>query len=177
MYSGPCQPDVGSHPSHTPHTSSATVASRNSGRAASIAAQAPADPRPRTSTGATSAHASSTATPKATPISASDTWSPEATEGRTSVPETQDVPRSPRARSEAHFPSSERGPASSPRSWRTASSASSVGSCSAERARRTVRAGSLPESQGSRPTVVRTASRHSARVAPAVPEGNVGRFT
>ncbi len=167
MYSGPCQPEVGSHPSHTPHTSSATVARRNSGTAAAMAANAPADPRPRTSTGATSATASSTATVSAAAIRPSDTWSPERTDGRISVPDTHEVPRSPRTSPAAQSPSRESGPASSPRSRRTADSASSVGSCSADRARSTVRAGSRPESQGSRPTAARTASRQTVRVAPA----------
>lgn len=116
MYAGPCQPEVGSHPSHTPQTSNPTVASRNSGTAASIAAKAPADPRPRTSTGATSAPASSTATAKAALISASDTWSPAMTDGSTSVPDTHEAPRSPCSRSDAQLPSNEGGPASRPRS-------------------------------------------------------------
>ncbi|GAB2760306.1 hypothetical protein GCM10027072_68510 [Streptomyces bullii] len=171
MFCGPAQPDVGSHPSHTPKASSTTVASRNSGTAASIAANAPVVARPRTSTGATSAHASSTATPNAAPISASDTWSPETTEGRTSVPDTHEVPRSPRSTPEAQFPSRDSGPASRPRSRRTESRASRVGSCSAERARSTVSAGSRPESQGSRPTAARTATRQRRRVGPAAPAG------
>ncbi len=168
-YSGPAQPEVGSRPSPTPHTSSATVASRNSGTAASIAANAPAVPRPRRSTGATSAPASSTATAKAAPMRPRETWRPETTEGSTSVPDTQDVPRSPRSSPDAHRPSRDRGPASRPRSSRIAASASGVASCSADRARSTVSAGSRPESQGSRPTAARTASRHTKRVSPAGP--------
>ncbi len=167
MYCGPCQPEVGRTPSHTPHTSNATVASRNSGSAASMAANAPAEPRPRTRTGATIAQVTRSATPSAAPISASDTWSPETTDGRTSVPDTQDVPRSPRGRRESQLPSRERGPASRPRSERIAARASGVPSCSAERARRTVRAGSRPESQGSSPTAARTAARQPSRVSEA----------
>ncbi len=174
--SGPRQPETGSRPHHTPKAISRTVPSRNSGTAASIAPPAPPPPRsvpraPRTRVAVHSALATSAATASEAAMSVSETPSPDSTEGSTSAPETQDVPRSPRARSPAQPPSSASGPASKPRSRRTAPNASAVGSCSADLARSTLSAGSLPESQGSRPTVATTARSAPSRARPALRVG------
>lgn len=169
-FAGPAHPEVGSHPSHTPTTTSPMVARRNSGHATRIAPTAPPGRRspsvpraPRQTVGAHSAAASSSATMSAHAMSVNEVPIPDATAGPTGWPETHEVPRSPRASPAAHRPRSASGPASSPRSARIASSASAVASCSADLARNTVSAGSLRESHGSRPTTASSAARAASR--------------
>lgn len=97
------------------------------------------------------------ATSTANAVSVADTPSESATRAPTGSPETQDRPKSPCTKPSSHRRSRPAGPASSPSSRRTEASASTSASRSADLARSTVSAGSLPEISGNRPITAATA--------------------
>ncbi len=185
MLCGPYQPSAGSQPSCTPMTEARTEATRNSGSAASIADPVPpgrlAPSRRLEPSHRVRAHTAATvhtATATAPPISVRETPRACTAEGSTSPPETQDRPASPCSSRTSQRPSRDNGPSSRPSWSRTAASAPGVGSRSAERALSTVSAGSVRDSQGSRPIPQTKAAagtaRHS-RVGP--PERSDARFS
>ncbi len=173
MACGPSQPLEGNQPSHTPHTVASSEASRNLGRAARTAAPVPAracrsrrrDPRCRVR--AQTSAATAIVTTSAPSISVKETANADVTWGRTGSPDTQDVPASPRGSPPSQCTRCANGPSSRLSCSRMAASCPGVGSWSAERARRTVSAGSVPDSQGSRATAVSSAVPAATRATPA----------
>ena len=146
-------------------------ARRYSGREMRTAEAAPPRGRgrprsPSRRAGRTSAAATMTPTPSAAAMRLRETPKASTASGPTSVPETQERPRSPRAAPASQWPMTWRGPPSIPMLLRMDARTSGVGSRSEEVARRIVRAGSLPESHGSMPTRPTRQARASRREMP-----------